>query len=107
MKRGFDFLLHYLFCIVLLLTPFCFNYGNKNTLKFYLYEIKKESLKNRTNLKDSVQGRTTKDLETSAEWHNALEVEEWAATAMDEHTPIVKTQSEKAGGTTNIFFSSQ
>ena len=82
MKRGFDFLLHDLFCIVLLLTPFCFNYGNTSTLKFYLYEIKKENLKNRTNLKDSVQGRRTKDLETSAEWHSALEAEERAATAI-------------------------
>ena len=41
-KRGFDLLLQYLFFIILLLTPFCFDYGNKNMLKFYLHKLKKE-----------------------------------------------------------------
>lgn len=39
-------------------------------------------------IKDLVQGRALKNLETTTEWYTALKTKGWAAAAKDEHTSM-------------------
>lgn len=108
--REAHFLLHHLFCILLLFTPHCLNYRNKNAFKFlFVWDREKSGGKQLLKIWFKAGPRKTwKQLLNDAEpykWKGGQLLPRISTLRFKVSYIIKAFPTWKAGGTTNMFFS--